>query len=120
MSLERKIIKETFKEEKHLIKDKYFSSNKQEIINTYKINRQLIKRSYFKDNPLVELSDDFNINFKDKFGIILSKDEFYSKKSTYDYEIYDNRIKYMVYNILVDNKVINIQQYNIKKSLNGK
>ena len=97
------------KDEFAIIKGKYFTIDKSELHQDFKMAKNRYEKIYFKKSPLIKLKDTYNVDYKDKFAVIVSINE--SLDPPY--------IGQKSFNILLDNQQFTIMGYHIDSVLNG-
>ena len=97
------------KDEFAIIKGKYFTIDKSELHQDFKMTKSRYEKIFFKKSPLIKLKDTYNVDYKDKFAIIVSINE--SLDPPY--------VGQKSYNILLDNEQLTIMGYHIDSVLNG-
>ena len=97
------------KDEFAIIKNKYFTISKSELHKDFKATKTRYEKIYLSESPLVKLSSNYNIDYKDKFAIIISINEILDPPRTGQRS----------YDILINNKQFTIMGYHIDSVLNG-
>lgn len=97
------------KDEFVIIKNKYFTIDREELHQDFKMTKNKYEKIYFKKPPLIKLKDTYAAEYKDKFVVITSINESLDPPC----------IGQRSYNIILDNKQLTIMGYHIDSVLNG-